>query len=182
MHQSWTLFYDAIFDVEKTPIFDVADPSGLVHSRAIRSPDGGFRLTLNGAETHRTLAGRFIADSFGSSVQHLAFATNDMLKTAKHLQENGFEPLPIPKNYYVDLATRFDIEASFLEQLRAANILYDEDSDGAYLQLYSRPYGDGFFFEIIERRGAYNSFGAPNARYRTAAQKRLSRPSGMPRR
>lgn len=180
--QTWTLFYDAIFEVEKTPMINVADPSGLVRSRAIQSPDGAFRLTLNGAETHRTQAGRFIADTFGSPVQHLAFATDDLLATAAALAQNGFEALPIPENYYGDLATRFDLEAGFFSQLRAANILYDEDEEGAYLQLYSKPYGDGFFFEIVERRGRYNSYGAPNAAYRTAAQKRLSRPAGMPRR
>jgi 4-hydroxyphenylpyruvate dioxygenase len=180
--QTWTLFYEAIFTLEKTPLVDVADPSGLVHSRAIQSPDGAFRVTLNGADTHRTLAGRFIADSFGSSVQHLAFSTADLMRTAARLSRNGFEALPMPKNYYSDLAGRFELDPDFLTCLQSANILYDEDENGAYLQLYSRPQADGFFFEIVERRGAYNGYGGPNAPYRTAAQKRLSRPLGVPRR
>ena len=179
--QTWTLFYDAIFDLEKTPLVDVVDPNGLVHSRAIQSSDGAFRLTLNGADTHRTLAGRFIADSYGSSVQHLAFATNDLLATAARLKENGFEALPIPENYYDDLEARVDLEAGLPEKLKAANILFDEDEKGTYLQLYSRPYGDGFFFEIVERRDRYDGFGGPNAPFRTAALKRLARPAGMPR-
>lgn len=180
--QTWTLFYESIFDLEKTPMVDVADPSGLVHSRAIQSPGGQFRLTLNGADTHRTMAGRFIADSFGSSVQHLAFSTDDLIGTAAKLAGNGFEPLPIPEIYYADLATRFEIEPEVLAQLRAANILYDEDAKGAYLQLYSRPYGEGFFFEIVERRGVYDGYGGANAPYRTAAQKRLTRHPAVPRR
>ncbi len=180
--QTWTLFYDAIFDVEKSPMVDVADPSGLVHSRAIQSRDGNFRLTLNGAETHRTLAGRFVADSFGSSVQHLAFATDDLLNTAKKLTSNGFEALKVPNNYYSDLVTRFDLEPEFLAALKAANAFYDEDETGAYLQLYSRPHSDGFFFEIVERRGAFNCYGTSNAPYRTAAQKRSSRAPSVPRR
>lgn len=180
--QTWTLFYDAIFALEKTPLVDVADPSGLVHSRAIQAEDGAFRLTLNGADTHRTFAGRFIADSYGSSVQHLAFACDDLLETAARLHDNGLEVLPIPENYYADLATRFEIDPELLGRLQAANILYDEDDQGVYLQLYSRPYGDGFFFEIVERQADYNSYGGPNAPYRTAAQKRLARPTDMPRR
>lgn len=180
--QTWTLFYDSIFDVEKTPLVDVVDPNGLVHSRAIQSPDGAFRLTLNGVDTHRTLAGRFVADSYGSPVQHLAFATHDLLKTAKRLKENGFEPLPIPENYYADLATRFDLDDEFIEHLKALDLLYDQDEEGAYLQLYSRPFGDGFFFEIVERRSHYDGYGGANAPYRTAAQKRFARPAGMPKR
>jgi 4-hydroxyphenylpyruvate dioxygenase len=69
-----------------------------------------------------------------------------------------------------------------LTSLQAANILYDEDANGAYFQLYSRPYGDGSFFEIVERRNGYDGYGAPNASYRTAALKHLLRPTGVPRR
>lgn len=37
------------------------------------------------------------------------------------------------------------------------------------------------FFEILERRGGYDGYGAPNAPFRIAAQKRLMRAKGMPR-
>lgn len=179
---TWTLFYESIFDVAKTPMVDVTDPNGLVHSRAIQSSDGKLRITMNGVETHRTFAGRFMADSFGSSVQHIAFASDDIIATAERLASLGFNALPISENYYLDLATRFDLGEEFLATLRSHNLLYDEDKSGAYLQLYSLPYGDGFFFEIIERRGGYAGYGAANASYRTAAQKRLGRPEGIPRR
>ena len=43
----------------------------------------------------------------------------------------------------------------------------------AYYQLYSRPYGDGFFFEIVQRQSGYTGYGAANAPYRTAALRRL---------
>jgi 4-hydroxyphenylpyruvate dioxygenase len=60
---SWSLFYTALLDAEKAPMVDVADPDGLVRSQAIRS--GRLRITLNGAEPARTLASRFLSDSFG---------------------------------------------------------------------------------------------------------------------
>ena len=41
-------------------------PAGLVRSQVIENADGSLRLTLNGAENRRTLAGHFIAESFGS--------------------------------------------------------------------------------------------------------------------
>jgi 4-hydroxyphenylpyruvate dioxygenase len=177
---TWTLLYTAIFDMGKAPEVDVADPGGIVQSRALQSDDGALRFTLNGVDTHRTFAGRFMSDSYGSSVQHLAFATDDIFATAERLAENGFESLPIPEAYFTDIAAEFGLQPEFVAQLRAINVLYDQDQQGgSYLQLYSRPYGDGFFFEVIERRGGYNGYGARNAAYRTAAQKRLSAPATL---
>ena len=86
---TWSLFYTSIFDVIKQPMVDVVDPHGLIRSQAIESPDGALRLTLNGAETHRTFAGRFIADSFGSSVQHVAFETDDIMTAAAAWLQTG---------------------------------------------------------------------------------------------
>jgi len=178
---SWSLFHTATFEVVKAPMLDVIDPDGLVRSQALATPDGGLRITLNGAETHRTLAGAFLEDSFGGAVQHLAFATDDIFDTAARLARLGFQPLPIPANYYHDLAARLGLPDALIDRLRAANILYDEDPGGAFLQLYSRPWGRGQFFEIVERQGGYGGYGAPNAPFRIAAQKRLSRPPGVPR-
>jgi len=32
---------------------------------------------MNGSDNRKTFAGKFVADGFGTSIQHLAFATND---------------------------------------------------------------------------------------------------------
>ena len=37
---------------------DVVDPDGLVRSQAIEGRGGALRITLNGAESHRTFAGQ----------------------------------------------------------------------------------------------------------------------------
>ena len=65
--------------------------------------------------------------------------------------------------------------------MRAGNILYDRDDRGEYFQLYSRNYGEGFFFEIVQRRHGYKGYGAANAPFRIAAQKREIRPKDLPR-
>ncbi len=171
---SWLLFYTSIFAVSKTPMVDIVDPGGLVRSQVIENSEGSFRLTLNGAENRRTLAGHFIAESFGSSVQHLAFATSDILATARSLKANGFVPLAISPNYYDDVEARFGLDAGLADRLRAENILYDRDSTGEYFQLYSPNYGEGFFFEIVQR-DAYRGYGAANAPFRIAAQQRSLR-------
>ncbi len=178
---SWSLFYTALFRMRKSPMVDVVDPDGLVRSQAIATGDGAFRITLNGAETHRTMAGNFLADSFGASVQHIALASDDIFATAERLAALGFSPLPMSENYYADLATRFDLAPDTLARLQSLNILYDCDAEGEFFQLYSRPFAGGMFFEILERRDGYAGYGAANAPFRIAAQKRLMRPKGMPR-
>ncbi len=179
---TWILFYTSIFQAHKTPMVDVLDPAGLVRSQVIENDNGTLRFTLNGAENQRTIAGHFIADSFGSAVQHVAFRTDDMFATNTVLKANGFKPLVISPNYYDDLEARFGLETSFVAKLRADNILYDRDERGEFLQLYSPNYGDGFFFEIVERRDGYGGYGAPNAIFRIAAQRRSLPPRGMPKR
>ena len=176
---TWLLFYTAIFRTRKLPMVDVVDPGGLVRSQVIESATGSLRLTLNGAENRRTLAGHFVAESFGSSVQHLAFACDDIFATANALRANGFEPLTISANYYDDLEARFQL-GDLAGRLQADNILYDRDDKGEYFQIYSRNLGEGFFFEIVQRKGGYGGYGAPNAPFRIAAQKRGIRPKGMP--
>lgn len=179
---SWTLFYLSVFDLEKTPLVQIDDPRGTVTSRAVESRDGQFRLTMNGVTSHRTFAGRFYADSIGSAVQHIAFASNDLVKTAKEMYQKGFKALQYSENYYSSLASRFDLDEDFVKELAHLNIMYDRDEDGEYLQLYGKPFGEGFFFEIVERRIGYGAYGGANATYRTAAQRQLGRPEGMPRR
>ncbi len=68
-----------------------------------------------------------------------------------------------------------------LERLRAANILYDRDAGGEFFQLYSTNVGEGFFFEVVQRTGDYRGYGAVNAPFRIAAQKRSMPPANMPR-
>ena len=179
---SWSLFYTSLFEMNRAPMADVIDPDGLVRSQAIRAADGAVRLTLNGAETHRTLAGSFLADSFGGAVQHIAFDTRDIFETAAALADLGFEPLPMTVNYYRDLGARFALKEAAIDRLKAFNILYDEDDNGPFFQLYSRPFAGGFFFEIVQRGAGYDGYGAPNAPFRIAAQKRLMRGKGIPKR
>jgi 4-hydroxyphenylpyruvate dioxygenase len=179
---SWLLFYTSLLETRKTPMVDVVDPAGLVRSQAVETAYGSLRITLNGAENRRTLAGHFISESFGSAVQHIAFETSDIFASATALADNGFSPLVISPNYYDDLDARFGLEEAFLDALRLRGILYDRDEGGGeYFQLYSPIYGEGFFFEIIERRNGYHGYGAANAQFRIAAQKRHLRATGMPR-
>ncbi len=178
---TWILFYTSIFNTYKMPMVDVVDPAGLVRSQVIENESGSLRLTLNGAESRKTLAGHFIAETFGSAVQHVALGCADIFATAKSLVEKGFRPLDISSNYYDDVAARFSLSEDFVAKLRQYNVFYDRDGHGEFFQIFSTSHADGFFFEIVERRDHYAGYGAPNAPFRIAAQKRLmkSGPRGM---
>src|ERR1700722_12282584 len=168
---SWLLYYVSLFDVAKTPLVQIADPLGLVQSQAIESPEGGLRLTLNGSASAHTLSARFLQGFHGAGVQHIALASADIFASARRLRESGLAVLPIPGNYYEDLAARFGLEDTLLAQLAGLNILYDRDTDGEYFHLVSRAFAKRFFFEVVERRG-YRAYGAANASIRLAAQSR----------
>lgn len=173
---SWLLFYGSLFDVEKSKEQDVSDPGGLVRSQVIQTPDGALRIILNSSQSNRTLSSRFLNEFVGSGVQHIAFATDDLVSTIQNLVANGVAILPIPENYYDDLEARTDLPPERLKQLRTGNILYDADEHGEYLQAYTDTFQNRFFFEFVERRG-YKGFGAINAPIRLAAQTRLAQPA-----
>ncbi|WP_457588126.1 bifunctional sugar phosphate isomerase/epimerase/4-hydroxyphenylpyruvate dioxygenase family protein [Ensifer canadensis] len=177
---TWLLFYTSLLEAHKTPLVDIIDPSGIVRSQVVENATGSLRITMNGAENRNTLAGRFIAETFGSGIQHLAFTTDDIFATADALAAGGFVSLAISPNYYDDLEARFGLDPLFTERLKAKNILYDRDENGEYFQLYSPTFSGGFFFEIVERRG-YRGYGAANAIFRIAALRKFLEPAGMPR-
>jgi 4-hydroxyphenylpyruvate dioxygenase len=179
---SWLLFYSSLLDLGKTQEQDVLDPGGLVKSRVVQSVDGEVRIVLNASQSSRTLSSRFLSETFGSGVQHIAFSTADIFLTVEKLKANGVELLAIPENYYNDLEAKYDLTTTELDRLKVSNILYERDGAGEYFQIYTPSFQERFFFEIVERRNGYKGFGASNAQIRLAAQARQARPVAIPRR
>ena len=173
---AWLLFYTSLFDLRKAPVQDVLDPGGVVQSQAVES--GEARKSSPCAQclarAAATMAARFLDDFFGSGVQQIALACDDIFATVERLRFNGTALLPIPENYYDDLEARFDLAPALLDRLRDGDILYDRDGDAEFFHVYTRTQPGGFFFEIVERR-AYKGYGAVNAPIRLAAQARSSR-------
>ena len=176
---TWVLFYRSIFDVRKSPMVDVLDPAGLVRSQVVENAAGTLRLTLNGAENSRTFAGQFVTKTFGSSIQHIAFASADIFATAEAMGARGFAQLRFPSSYYDDLDARFGLDPALLARLRSHSVLYDRDDGGEFFQFYGESLGEGFFFEIVQRVGGYAGYGAPNAPFRIAAQRRAMREKSL---
>jgi 4-hydroxyphenylpyruvate dioxygenase len=165
----FVLFYRALFGLQAQPLWELPDPYGLIQSRAMVSPDGSIRLPLNISESRETATGRFVTAYAGAGVHHIALATDDIVAAVQRCAGLGAPLLPIPANYYDDLAARHGLDDTRLAELARLNLLYDRDESGEFLHAYTDTFCDRFFFEIVERRG-YQGFGAANAPVRMAAQ------------
>jgi 4-hydroxyphenylpyruvate dioxygenase len=177
---SWEQFYTALFDVQKSPQLEIADPLGLVKSEVLQNENGSLRLVLNASTATQTMSSRFLSEFFGAGVQHIAFTCQDIFKAVSAMRAAGATFLSIPNNYYDDLDSRYELDPDLLSSMKENAILYDRDREGEFFQVYTHAFDERFFFEIVERRG-YKGFGAPNAGIRLAAQTRDARPRAMPR-
>jgi 4-hydroxyphenylpyruvate dioxygenase len=158
------LFYTSALALEPQPFAEVPSPSGLVRSQVMQTSDGAVRLVLNLAPVQQAQS-----EVRQTYQEHIAFAVEDLVATARDARRRGLEFLQIPANYYEDLDARFDLEPGFLATLRELNLLYDRDADGEFLHFYTATVGS-VFFEMVERRGNYDGYGAPNAPVRHAVQ------------
>lgn len=101
-------------------------------------------------------------------VQHIAVATDDIIKTVGELRARGVEFLPPPPQAYYDevpnrLGVHKDMMKEDIKELQRLSILVDADEEGYLLQIFTKPVEDRptLFFEIIQRMGA-RGFGAGN--------------------
>lgn len=158
------LFYTSALALEPQPFAEVPSPSGLVRSQVMTTSDAAVRLVLNLAPVQQARS-----EVRKTYQEHIAFAVGDLVATARAARDRGLEFLQIPANYYEDLDARFDLEPGFLATLQELNLLYDRDADGEFLHFYTATVGS-VFFEMVERRGGYDGYGAPNAPVRHAVQ------------
>ena len=109
----------------------------------------------------------------GPGVQHMALATDDIIRTVTTLRDRGVEFLSTPTSYYDALQGRVGKIDEPLDVLASLGILVDRDPDGYLLQIFTKPVQDRptVFYEIIQRKGA-KSFGKGNFRARFEAIER----------
>ena len=163
-----TLFHRSVLGLSAQESVDVADPYGLLRSRAVTTADGDVRIALS--------VGAAPADDTVHA-QHIALATEDVVAAARRFRAAGGVLLPMPANYYDDLAARFEFTEGELETYRQLGILYDRDAYGEFRHCYTRTVGR-VFFELVQRDGGYRGYGAQNAPVRLAAQHAARRLTG----
>lgn len=157
------LFYSSVLGLHAEASQEVAAPNGLVRSQVVRTATGSCRLALNVAP--------LVWETGAGFPQHVAFTTDDVVAVARRAVERGLVPLAIPQNYYDDLLARFDLAAEQVAVMAELGLLHDRDATGDFTHFYTATVG-GVFFEVVQRRGGYDGYGAPNAGVRLAAQHR----------
>jgi 4-hydroxyphenylpyruvate dioxygenase len=167
----FVLFYRSLFGLVPEPTIEFADRFGLIRSRTMKNDSGTVRIPLNISESPATETARFVAAGAGPGVHHVAFATPDLVEAVTRARTAGLPTVPIPANYYEDLAARFELDEATLAAFERLGILYDRDARGDFRHAYLPNFAGRFFFELLERHG-YQGYGASNAPVRLAAMTR----------
>ncbi|MFJ4837069.1 bifunctional sugar phosphate isomerase/epimerase/4-hydroxyphenylpyruvate dioxygenase family protein [Streptomyces sp. NPDC088746] len=162
-----TLFHRGVLGLRPHASVDLADPYGLLRSRAVSNEDGTVRIALGVGASPTQDPDR------GGRPQHVALATDDLVATVRRALAAGARMLPVPANYYDDLAARHEFAPGELDTYRELGILYDRDGKGEFRHCYTVTTGR-VFFELVERVGGYDGYGATNAPVRLAAQHALA--------
>ena len=150
---TYVLFWRALFGLEPEQQWVSPDPYGLIQSKGLISPERSLRLSLNVSESRETALGRSVSVYAGAGVHHVAFATDDLVRTAEALNRLGAPLLPVPANYYDDLAARLPVDDALLADLQRLGLLYDRDERGEFLHVYTDAFEGRIFFEAVQREG-----------------------------
>ena len=164
----WVKFYEDVMGFKNILSFDDEDISteySALMSKVMSSGNGYVKFPINepAEGKKKSQVEEYLEFYNGEGVQHVAMATNDIVKTVRELMSRGVEFLKVPTSYYDDLLARVGQIDEDLEPLKELGILVDRDNEGYLLQLFSKPVQDRptLFFEIIQRKGA-KSFGKGN--------------------
>lgn len=164
----WVKFYEEVMGFRNILSFDDNDISteySALMSKVMSNGNGFVKFPINEpAEGKKKSQVEEYLDYYdGEGCQHVALATNDIVKTVTELQRRGVEFLKVPSSYYADLLDRVGQIDEDLRPLEELGILVDRDDEGYLLQIFTKPVEDRptLFFEIIQRKGA-KSFGKGN--------------------
>ncbi|MEV8015626.1 4-hydroxyphenylpyruvate dioxygenase [Streptomyces sp. NPDC086554] len=158
-------FYETVLDFEMVFTERIVVGGQAMDSKVVQSRSGAVTLTLIEPDTSREPGqiDKFVKEHGGAGVQHIAFATDDIVRDVTLLGGGGLAFLTTPSTYYDLVPERLSLLRHSVDQLRSLNILVDEDQDGQLLQIFTKsvhPRGT-IFFELIERLGA-RTFGSGN--------------------
>jgi 4-hydroxyphenylpyruvate dioxygenase len=164
----WIEFYERVMGFKNLISFDDADISteySSLMSKVMTNGNERIKFPINepAKGKKKSQIDEYLDFYGGPGVQHLALATDDIIKTVTMLRDRGVEFLSAPTTYYADLQSRVGKIDEPIDQLAELGILVDRDPDGYLLQIFSKPVQDRptLFYEIIERKGA-RSFGKGN--------------------
>lgn len=170
---TWVKWYEDVMGFENFLSFDdkqIHTEYSALMSKVMSNGNGRIKFPINEpAEGKKKSQIEEYLDFYeGSGVQHIAVATDDIIKTVSQLRARGIEFLSTPpEEYYRAVPGRLEEFSHKLreniETLKKLGIMIDADEEGYLLQIFTKPVEDRptLFFEIIQRMGA-RGFGAGN--------------------
>ena len=166
----WVEFYNKVLGFTNMAEFigdDIATDYSALMSKVVASGNHRVKFPLNepAVAKRKSQIDEYLEFYDGAGCQHIALATNDILRSVDILRDNGIEFLDTPDSYYDDpeLRERIGKVRVPIEELKKRRILVDRDEDGYLLQIFTKPMGDRptVFYEFIERHGSLG-FGKGN--------------------
>ncbi|WP_405330503.1 4-hydroxyphenylpyruvate dioxygenase [Leeuwenhoekiella sp. LLG6367-2.1] len=170
---TWVKWYEDVMGFVNFLTFDdkqITTEYSALMSKVMSNGNGRIKFPINepAEGIKKSQIEEYLDFYEGPGVQHLAVATDDIVKTVADLKARGVEFLPPPPQAYYDdiprrLGTHMDTMKEDLSRLQELSILVDADEEGYLLQIFTKPLQDRptLFFEIIQRMGA-KGFGAGN--------------------
>jgi 4-hydroxyphenylpyruvate dioxygenase len=164
----WVGFYERVMGFKNLISFDDEDISteySSLMSKVMSNGNEKIKFPINepAKGKKKSQIEEYLDFYRGPGVQHLALATDDILKTVTALRDRGVEFLSVPTSYYEELQGRVGKIDENVDALAKLGILVDRDPDGYLLQIFTKPVEDRptLFYEVIQRKGA-RSFGKGN--------------------
>ena len=164
----WVSFYEHVLGFTNILSFDdktITTEYSALMSKVMANGNGRIKFPINepAQGKKKSQIDEYLEFYDGPGVQHIALATDDIIKTVTELKSRGVEFLKVPSTYYDSVPARVGKIDEDIAPLRELGILVDRDDEGYLLQIFTRPVEDRptVFYEIIQRKGA-KSFGAGN--------------------
>ncbi|MGZ0015897.1 4-hydroxyphenylpyruvate dioxygenase [Yeosuana sp. AK3] len=170
---TWVKWYEDVMGFENFLSFDdkqIHTEYSALMSKVMSNGNGRIKFPINepAKGKKKSQIEEYLDFYEDSGVQHIAVATDDIIKTVSQLKARGVEFLPPPpQSYYDDIPRRLGEHKSMMKEdmneLQKLSIMVDADEEGYLLQIFTKPVEDRptLFFEIIQRMGA-KGFGAGN--------------------
>ena len=169
----WVKFYEDVMGFVNFLSFDdkqIHTEYSALMSKVMSNGNGRIKFPINepAEGKKRSQIEEYLDFYGGPGVQHIAIATDDIIKTVSELKARGVEFLSAPPHaYYQAIPERLGVHMEMMKEdiaeIEKLSIMVDADEDGYLLQIFTKPVEDRptLFYEIIQRMGA-KGFGAGN--------------------
>jgi catechol 2,3-dioxygenase-like lactoylglutathione lyase family enzyme len=144
----WVRFYNEVMGFSNMKEFvgaDIATEYSALMSKVVADGHKKVKFPLNepAAGKRKSQIDEYLEFYGGPGVQHVALATNDILRTVDEMRARGVEFLETPDSYYDEaLVERVGEVRRPIAELQARKILVDRDEDGYLLQIFTKPVQD----------------------------------------